>query len=149
MTVKKLHIFLLLLTAVIITAFLLWPSDESRIKKLFKEGSSAVEAEDIEKVLSKVAFSYHDDNGMTYLYIKDALKRQFDALADIDVEHEKLRITVSEKTAFAEMDVRVIATLGSETGYIIGDIKKPLHLKFTLEKERTKWLIVKSEGFRL
>lgn len=148
MLVKKLHIFLLLLTAVIITVFLLWPSDESRIKKLFKEGSSAVKAEDIEKVMSKVAYDYHDENGFTYLYIRDALRRQFDLLSEIDVEYDKLRITVSDKTAVAEMELRVIATLGNETGYIIGDIKEPLHLKFILGKERTKWLIVTSEGFR-
>lgn len=148
MVVKTLYIFLLLLTAVIITVFLLWPSDEGRIKKLFKEGSLAIEAEDIEKVLSKIAYDYHDENDFTYLFIRDALRRQFDLLSDIDVEYEKLRITVSDKTAVAEMDVRVIATLGNETGYIIGDIKEPLHLKFILGKERTKWLIVKSEGFR-
>lgn len=148
MVVKKLHIILLLLTAVVMTVYFLWPSDESRIKKLFKEGSLAVEAEDIEKVMSKVAYDYHDENGFTYLFIRDALRRQFDLLSDIDVEYDKLRITVSDKTAVAEMDLRVIATLGNETGYITGDIKEPLHLKFILGKERTKWLIVKSEGFR-
>jgi hypothetical protein len=44
------------------------------------------------------------------------------------------------------MDVRIIATIGNETGYIFGDLPKPAHLKFTLEKERTKWLVAKTEG---
>lgn len=147
MSMKRLYTGFLLSTALVTAAFLLWPSDENRIKKLFKEGAEAIEAEDIEKTMSKVSYNYRDDYGMTYLYLKETLKRQFDALADIDVEYENLKIDISEKTAIAEMDLRVIATLGNDTGYIIGDVKAPLRLKFTLEKERTNWLIVKSEGF--
>lgn len=148
MSMKRLYIVFLLLVALATAAFLLWPSDENRIKKLFKEGAEAIEAEDIEKTMSNVSYNYRDDYGMTYLYLKETLKRQFDALADIDVEYENLKIDISEKTAIAEMDLRVIATLGNDTGYIIGDVKAPLRLKFTLEKDRTNWLIVKSEGFR-
>lgn len=147
MSMKRLYIVFLLLAALITAAILLWPSDENRIKKLFKEGAKAIEAKDIEKTMSKVSYNYRDDYGMTYLYLKETLKRQFDALSDIAVEYENLKITVSENTAIAEIDLRVIATVGNDTGYIIGDVKAPLRLKFTLEKERTKWLIVKSEGF--
>jgi hypothetical protein len=44
------------------------------------------------------------------------------------------------------MDVRIIATIGNNTGYILGDLPKPVHLTFTLEKERKKWLVTKTEG---
>jgi hypothetical protein len=44
------------------------------------------------------------------------------------------------------MDIRVVATAGTETGYVVGDVKTPVHLSFTLEKERMKWLIVRAEG---
>ena len=61
-------IFILILSPIII--YFLWPSDESRIKKLIKEGAAAVEKEEIDNVMSKVSFNYQDDRGMTYILIK-------------------------------------------------------------------------------
>jgi hypothetical protein len=138
---------LLLLLIIILAGYLLWPTDESRIRKLIKEGAKAAASGDLDGVMAKISFNYRDDHGMTYLYLKETLKRQFQRLSDISIDYEDLNIAVSQNTALADLDVRVIATAGNETGYIIGDIKTPLPLRFTLEKERTKWLIVKAEGF--
>ena len=129
-------LFLLILTPIIL--YLLWPSDESRIKKLFKEGSKAIEKEDLDGVMSKVSFNYSDEYGLTSLYLKESIKSVFKQMSDIKVEYENLNIKVNDKIAKADMDVRIIATIGNETGYIFGDLPKPVHLKFTLEKERTK-----------
>ncbi len=144
---KRFTIGLLFLFALIVTLWLLCPSDESRIRKLIKEGAKAAESGDLDGVMAKISFNYQDDYGMTCLYLKEILKREFQRLSDISVEYENLKIQVSENTAVAELDIRVIATSGNETGYIIGDIKSPLPLRLTLDKERTKWLIVKAEGF--
>src|SRR4030043_2274551 len=137
-------LFLFILTPIIL--YLLWPSDESRIKKLFNEGSRAIEKEDLDALMSKVAFNYSDEYGLTYLYLKESMKSVFKQMSDIKIEYENLNIKVNEKTGIADMDVRVIATIGNDTGYIFGDLPKPVHLKFTLEKERTKWLVTKTEG---
>lgn len=137
-------LFLLLLTPVIL--YLLWPSDESRIKKLFKEGSAAIEKEDLEAVMSKVSFNYQDEYGFNYLYIKEMMKHVFQQMSDIKVEYENLKINVTDKTATADMDVMVLATISGNTGYVLGDLAKPAHLKFTLEKERSKWSVIKTEG---
>lgn len=137
-------LFLFILTPIIL--YLLWPSDESRIKKLFNEGSRAIEKEDLDAVMSKVSFNYSDEYGLTYLYLKESMKSVFKQMSDIKIEYENLNIKVNEKTATADMDVRIIATIGNDTGYIFGDLPKPVHLKFTLEKERTKWLVTKTEG---
>jgi len=137
-------LFLLLLTPVIL--YLLWPSDESRIKKLFKEGSAAIEKEDLEAVMSKVSFNYQDEFGFNYLYIKETMKYVFKQMNDIKVEYENLRINVTDKTATADMDVMVLATISGNAGYVLGDLAKPAHLKFTLEKERSKWSVIKTEG---
>lgn len=126
--------------------YLLWPSDESRIKKLFKEGSQAIEKEDLNGVMSKVSFNYHDEYGMNYLYIKESMKSIFQQMNDIKIEYESLKIKVDKKTATADMDVRILATIRNDTGYIFGDLAKPVHLTFTLEKERAKWLVTKTEG---
>lgn len=146
---KKSVIFLFLLILSPIIIYFLWPSDESRIKKLIKEGAAAIEKKEIDKVMSKVSFNYQDDYGFTYILIKKLLEDQFRTMSDIKVEYENLKITVKKDSAIADLDVRVIATIGNETGYIIGDIKKPVHLKFNLEKERVKWLMMKIEGLRL
>ena len=159
---KKLFIGLLFLLLLVSVLYLLWPSDEARIRKLFKEGAGAVESRDIDGVMSKVSFAYRDDYGVTYLYLKEILKREFDRLSDIQVEYGELKIKIIKKggpgeerpspdapdMAVAEMDIRVVATAGTETGYILGDVKTPVHIRFTLEKERMKWFIVKSEGIR-
>ncbi len=143
---KKFLILLFTLFALSLILYLLWPSDESRIRKLFKEGSKAIEKEDLDAVMSKVSFNYRDEYGMTYLYVKESMKSVFRQMSDIRIEYENLKIKVNDKNATADMDVRVLATIGNNTGYILGDLAKPAHLRFTLEKERAKWLVTKTEG---
>ena len=143
---RKSLILLFILFFLPVIIYLLWPSDESRIKKLFKEGSAAIEKEDLEAVMSKVSFNYQDEYGFNYLYIKETMKYVFKQMNDIKVEYENLKINVTDKTATADMDVMVLATISGNTGYVLGDLAKPAHLKFTLEKERAKWSVIKTEG---
>jgi len=140
-------LFVLILSPLLI--YFLWPSDEARIKKLIKEGAAAVEKEEIDNVMSKVSFNYQDDHGMTYILIKKILTEQFKSLSGIKVEYENLKIEIKEKLANAEFDLRVIATIGNQTGYIIGDLKTPARIKLFLEKERVSWLVTKAEGLTL
>ncbi len=157
---KKLAISLLSLTAVVTALFFLWPSDERRIKKLLKEGATAIESKDLDGIMSRVSYNYRDAYGMTYIFIRETLKRELEKLSDIKVEFGNLQISILKDgspregpgagatgRAIAEVDVRVLATIGSETGYVVGDPKDPVHLRFMLEKERLKWLVVKTEGF--
>ena len=146
---RKTVIFLAVLIISPIIIYLLWPSDESRIKKLFREGVKAVEQENIEEVLAKVSFAYKDEYGMTYLSLKEGMKRFFKQAEKLQVEYEITDIRITENTAKAELDIRVIATSGSDTGYILGDAAKPVHMIFSLEKERTTWLVTQTEGIRL
>ena len=143
---KKTIAFLLIVIVTPLIIYLIWPSDESRIKKLFKEGSRAIEREDLETVMSKVSFNYRDDYGLTYLYLKKILESVFSQTEDIRVEYDNVKITVRDDTATTDMDVLILATRGEDTGYILGDLSEPAHLTFTLEKERTKWLVTKTEG---
>ena len=137
-------LFILILTPVIL--YFVWPSDEARIKKLLKEGINAVEQENLEQVMSKVSFNYRDDYGLTYLYIREYMKKIFQQLNEINVDCENLEIRVREKTASAEMDVRVLAQVGTDTGYVFGDYPNPKHLILTLQKDKTKWYVIKTEG---
>jgi hypothetical protein len=137
-------IFLIIILPVVV--YLLVPSDTSRIKKLFKEGAKAVGREDIDAVMSKISFNYRDEYGFTYLYVKESMKSVFRQWGDIKIEYENLKIDIKGKTAIADMDVRVTASIGDNAGYVLGDLTKPVHLQFALEKERTKWLVTKTEG---
>jgi hypothetical protein len=127
-------------------AYLLWPTDESRIKKLFKEGAEAIEREDLDAVMSKVSFNYRDDYGLTFRSMKESMQSVFTRMSDIKITRENLAIKINYKTATGDLDVRIIATIGNNTGYVMGDLRKPVHLRFTLEKEKMKWLITKTEG---
>jgi len=140
-------LFLLIISPALI--YFLWPSDESRIKKLIKEGAAAVEKKEVDNVMSKVSFNYQDDRGMTYILIKKILESQFKTMSGIKIEYENLKIEVKEKLATAEFDLLVIATIGNQTGYIIGDLKTPARIKLFLEKERVSWLVIKTEGLSL
>jgi hypothetical protein len=145
---KSLLIFHILFALVFLT-YLLWPTDESRIKKLFKEGAEAIEREDLDTVMSKVSFNYRDDYGQTFLSIKESMRSIFKQMSDIKITRENLAIKINDKTATGDLDVRIIATIGNNTRYVMGDLRKPVHLRFTLEKEKMKWLITKTEGLPL
>jgi hypothetical protein len=137
-----LHIFF----ALVFLTYLLWPTDESRIKKLFKEGAEAIEREDLDAVMSKVSFNYRDDYGMTFFSMKESMQSVFKRLSDIKIARENLTIKINDKTATGDLDVRIVATVENKSGYVMGDLRKPVHLRFTLEKEKLKWLVTKTEG---
>ncbi|MGE5299646.1 MAG: hypothetical protein ACM3MB_01630 [Acidobacteriota bacterium] len=143
---KRSIAFLILLVILPVIVYLFWPSDEARIKKLFKEGSEAVEERNLEEVMSKVSYNYSDEHGLSYIILKQDIERTFKKMSGIQVEYEIRDIKIREKTASAELDLRIIATHGSDTGYAVGDAARPARLTFSLEKERAKWLVTRVEG---
>ena len=98
--------------------------------------------------MAKVSFNYQDEKGITYILIKQILESQFKSLSGIKIEYENLKVEIKEKLATAEFDLCVIATIGNQTGYIIGDLKAPARIKLFLEKERATWLVIKTEGIQ-
>ncbi|HXX57793.1 MAG TPA: hypothetical protein VEI96_07305 [Thermodesulfovibrionales bacterium] len=145
-TDKRWRIVFLILSLLVVTAWLLWPSDESRIRRTLKEEVKAMEAGDVDGVMAKISYAYHDEYGMSYLTLGEELKRQLKTLSDITVEYEDLMIRVEDGEATAEFMLRVIATKGNETGYIIGDVKTPLRLRLVLRKEHGRWLIAETKS---
>ncbi|MCX5716730.1 MAG: hypothetical protein NTW44_00160 [Nitrospirae bacterium] len=146
---KKSAILLFLLIIAPAVIYFLLPTDESRIKKLIKEGARAVEKKEIDNVMAKVSFNYQDEKGLSYILIKQILEGQFKAMSGIKIEYENLKVEVKEKLANAEFDLCVITTIGNQTGYIIGGLKTPARIKLFLEKERAKWLVIKAEGIQV
>lgn len=139
---------LILLLAVGIAVFLIWilfPSDETRIKTLITESVAALEREDIDGVMGHIAFGYQDEYGMSYVLLKKNLERQFQLYSDIQVDYEDLMVEVREEGATASMSVLVLATFNGQRGYIIGDLKEAARLVLELVKNPAKkWLITKA-----
>lgn len=146
---KKTIAFLFLLILSPIVIYFLWPTDEVRIKKLIKNSISAIEKEEPDRVMSAISFNYQDDYGLSYLLLKKLLVEQFSRLSGIEVEYENLTIRINKENADARLDIRVIASLGNDRGYFLGDIKEPAHIELDLEKGPMKrWLIIRASGFR-
>jgi len=146
---KKTIAFLFLLIVSPVLVYFLWPTDESRIKKLVRECAKAVEKEDIDTLMLKISFTYQDDYGLSYILLKKLIEDGFRRFSDMEVEYESLKVVVDKENASAQFDVRVIASHGQERGYFMGDIKEPAHITLYLEKGPLgKWLIVKAEGYR-
>lgn len=146
---KKTVISLVILVLSPLIIYFLWPSDENRIKKLFREGAQAIEQEKIDDVMSRVSFNYTDDHGLAYITIKEGMGRVFQQMSGIKIDYKIKNITIKDKTATADLDIRVIAGDGQDTGYAVGDAAEPAHMKFFLEKERAKWLVNRTEGLPL
>jgi len=143
---KKTVVYLAVLILSPLIIYFLWPSDESRIKKLFREGAKAIEQEKVDDVMSRVSFNYMDDQGLVNITIKEGMGRFFQQMSDIKIDYNIKNITIKDKTATADLDIRVIASYWQDTGYAVGDAAEPAHMKFFLEKERAKWLVTRTEG---
>lgn len=149
---RKSIALLVLLVATPVLLYLLWPSDEARIRKLVGEAARAAEAGDLGGVMSHVSFNYSDERGLSYLLIKKKLEGKFRTYSDIVVDYENLRVEVGEggEGAAASMDLRVIATFGvNDRGYVLGDIGTPAGLELKLRKggPLNRWQVVSSSGF--
>jgi hypothetical protein len=142
---KKSFIILLALGITILLVWILFPSDEARIKKLVKESIGAVETEDIDGVMDHIAFGYQDEYGLSYVLLKKNLKMQFQVFSDIQVDYENLVVEVQEDGATASMSVLVLATEKGQRGYVLGDLKEAARIVLELVKNPAKkWLIMKA-----
>ncbi len=143
---RKTVVLLVLLFSAPVLIYIFYPSDESRIRTLFREGAAAIEAKKPDDVMAKVSFNYTDEQGMTYLYLRKVFESVFMEMNDIKVDYDIKDIEVNGESATADLDIRATASRGQETGYVAGDASTPLRVKFFLEKEHMKWLIERTEG---
>jgi hypothetical protein len=143
---RKFIVLIIALGITILLVWLLFPSDEARIRKLVKESVGAVEMEAIDGVMGHIAFGYQDEFGQSYIILKKNLMRQFETYSDIKVEYDELAVEVTKDGATASMLVLVLATVNGQRGYILGDLKDTTRLVLELTKNPAKkWLITKAE----
>lgn len=139
-------IFPLILFLSLIFLFVLYPTDEKRIRNILNYSEKAIVSEDVEKLMEFVSYNYRDDHGNGYIQIKKIMQTAFKRLNDIEIERNIIKLSVEEDYAEAELSVRVSASEGEERGYIIGDIEKTKTIRVFFEKLPHKWLITKVDG---
>ena len=147
------HLFSALLFICAVLAYVLYPTDENRIRKTLTNAGESVASEDIDGVMKFISFNYADDFGNNYLMLRKTLQSVFKRLDGIDIEKSIIKISVGDKKAESELSVRVAASAslgsqGNETdkGYIIGDAVDAAKIKVYFEKSLNKWLINRVEG---
>jgi hypothetical protein len=136
---KWLILLLVLLAAAAV--YYLWPSDETRIRRLVADGARLAAEEDLEALMEKVSYVYRDDFGLSYLMLKRVLDREFKRYENIEVEVRKLQVEVGDDAASASMELLVLASLGERRGYIIGDLSEPAAFELSLEKHAGRWQV--------
>jgi len=134
------------LLAIIAAGIILFPTDSKRIKKVLNSGSKAVAEEDADSLMEIISYNYSDDHGGSYLQLKKMAEAVFRRLDDIEVGMDITGVSVEGGRALADLRVSVIASEGSERGYLIGDAAGNLQLKVFLEKSPYKWKVVRIEG---
>jgi hypothetical protein len=145
MSRKTIALLALLFLAPIIVYFL-WPSDETRIRKLFREGAHAVEAKKIEEVMEKVSFTYADSNGLNFFGLKEMLKGVFGRMNEIHADYTIRSLEIKEKKASVVLDIRATAIDSEGRAFLMGGEKEPFVVTFSLEKEHGRWLVAGTEG---
>jgi ketosteroid isomerase-like protein len=122
-------------------------TDEARIKRVIYDGKAAIEKKDIEGVMEQVSRAYQDDYGLNKVAIYALFQRVFHQFDAIDIRIEEIEITIGEnKQGRAQILTWATARTQDKTGYIVGSSEKPCQVTFTLQKERGKWRVTKTEG---
>ena len=137
------YIFLSLFFIFAAVVFVIYPTDEKRIKRVIAGSEEALLKEDIDGLFEFISYNYQDDYGDSYLILKKRMQIVFKRLDDIEIEKNLLGITVNEKSAEADLNVKVIASEGELREYIIGDAVTWQGIKVYFEKSPYKWKIVK------
>ena len=136
---------ILFITAVI-TVIFIFPSDKKRIRKAIGAVEQAVVNEDVQALMDRVSFNYADDYGGSYLTMKKRAENLFNSYDDFDVTAEIAGIAIIEEKVTVDLKVSLIASSGSDRGYLIGDAGGHREIKVFFEKAKLNWMITRLEA---
>jgi hypothetical protein len=122
-----------------VLVYVFWPGAEAQIKKAINSSIEAAEAGDAKGVMANVSLNYHDDHGMSYLYLKKVIENEMKRYSNIKVEVVSLKVRVIGEKAYASLQVRVIATgPDGARGYWLGDIDNPFFMELEMKNEKPR-----------
>jgi len=133
------------LVLALLAVYVLWPSEEERIKKRLRNLAEALEQRNVDEIMNHLSFNYSDNHGASYLLVRKQLERRLPEYSEVRVEMEPPSIIVSENTAQVRTGLRVSAVHGYDMGYFVGDFDNPAPVALTMEKHPPgKWLVLKA-----
>jgi len=125
-----------------VLVYVFWPGDEERIRNNINASLAAAEAGNVNGIMEHVSLNYHDDHGISYLYLKRILEAEMERYRDIEVEVLSLKVRVIGIKAFASLEVRVKATDTrdgkSSRGYWLGDTDSPFFIEIEMKNEKPR-----------
>ena len=122
-----------------VLVYIFWPGAEEQIKKAINSSMESAEAGDAKGVMANVSLNYHDDHGMSYLYLKKIIEKEMKRYSDMEVEVVSLKVRVLGEKAYASLQVRVMATgPDGARGYWLGDIDNPFFMELEMKNEKPR-----------
>jgi hypothetical protein len=134
-----------LFSVIIILVF--YPTERKRIKNVINNAERSIIEEDIDALMKNISYNYIDGYGNNYLLLKKRTQMIFRRFDDIEIEKRFKDILINGKEAEVLITTDVMASEGSERGYIIGDAVNPGMVKVYLEKSPHKWKIRRVDIF--
>ncbi|NOZ25021.1 MAG: hypothetical protein GXO94_02885 [Nitrospirae bacterium] len=143
---RKTIIALLVLISVLLSVYLLIPSDAKRVRKVVRQGREAAIRKDLAGIMALVSYNYRDRYGFSYLYLKETIKRMFKNYDSFEVDLKRLRVDVDPEGGSAEAKflVKVSGVRNGGREYILGTEEVYESVFLTLKKERMKWMVVET-----
>src|SRR3990172_2202845 len=145
----RIVITLLAVLAVGVIGFWYWNSPERRIRGVLTDSEAAVQAEDLDRVMSHISLQYRDDQGLAYLPLKRLMKMAFDQFEGLDVRLSDIRIDIKKDQALVQADLEVLVVQQHEKAYLMGSREQPLPIRISLANQTLKWKILSVNGIRL
>lgn len=139
----------LTVTAAVIVGFLYWSSPERRIRAVLSDGEAAIEAKDLDRVMSHVSLQYRDERGFAYLTVKKLLRMACDEFEGFDLRLGNVHIDVQENGAVIQTDLEVLIIAQGKKAYLIGSREGPVPIRITMAKETMRWLVQSVDGIRM
>ena len=130
----------------VVAVIFLFPSDKKNIRKVVGAVEQAVVHEDGKALMEQVSFNYADDYGGSYLMLKQRAENLFNIHDDFDVIAEITGIEIIEGKAIVDLNVSLIASNGTNRGYLIGDAGSHRGINVFFEKAKLKWFITRLEA---
>jgi uncharacterized membrane protein YvbJ len=136
---------------IVVIVWLLYPTEERKLRNDVKTLRKAVENESIESVSTYLDVQYGDNNDLTRDQLIDAIGRFFAEVDSITVQIKGLKVRIDSTTtdnaifASCSLGVRVLARYEGERVLAFGGIVKPSTVQAWLRKTENTYKIYYAE----
>jgi len=132
--------------AAVVAAVVFFPTEQKRVRRVIKDAAEAVMREDVDGLMDHISFNYRDAHGSSYLLFRKKAEAAFRRFDSLDISTDIVDVFIKGNRAEVYLKVSIIASEGTDRGYILGDAGKARDVKVDLEKSPYEWKIINAEG---